>query len=148
MRITPFLRIRPENDVKWRRRDLRDCVDPVRLQTLWNELIFDGELTLSINDGLFNANGVLAKKGLSGHYYCGQRTLKCLCCGDNICGPKNGCNCSACCQLDMEEEEILKYLPTEPPVPMDKDSNSSSVHLSWIWGSPPRKFKCRLYIVE
>ena len=62
-------------------------------------MVKDGEVADNQPSGVTNSAGALAKKGASGHYYCGLRVLTCPCC-DGICGPQNGCNCWPCQNLD------------------------------------------------
>ena len=49
---------------------------------------------------LVNRDGVKAKKGSTGHFYCGQHNLVGTPNCDGYCGPNNGPNCSACKKLD------------------------------------------------
>jgi hypothetical protein len=49
-----------------------------------------------------NAKGRNARLGENGKYYCGGPLEgPCDCC-NGYCGPENGCNCSACMQLDIK----------------------------------------------
>jgi hypothetical protein len=54
-----------------------------------------------------NSNGILAKLGKTGKFYCGARLdgPKCLCCND-ICGDLDGCNCSSCMKLDVKARNL------------------------------------------
>ena len=53
-----------------------------------------------------NSRGRLARLGESGKYYCeGPLDTGCTCC-DRQCGPDNGCNCTACFQLDLEARRL------------------------------------------
>ncbi|CAF3927391.1 unnamed protein product [Rotaria sp. Silwood1] len=56
-----------------------------------------------------NKYGRAATIGLSGKYYCGGYLdyMHCRCC-DGRCGPNNGCNCSACMELDIEKRRLPK----------------------------------------
>ncbi|XP_054270101.1 E3 ubiquitin-protein ligase HERC2 isoform X2 [Macrosteles quadrilineatus] len=89
-------------DAKWLKIDLQDALKRHQLAQSWNELIKDGEIYGDFSETLLNGVGVAARKGHSGHYYCGLRVLTCACC-DGICGPQRGCNCGPCQQLDQEE---------------------------------------------
>ncbi|KAH9523222.1 hypothetical protein Btru_066141 [Bulinus truncatus] len=58
-----------------------------------------------------------------------MKVLSCSCC-DGHCGPKNGCNCPPCQQLDKEEEALAcqhRLLP----------SPSQPIIDSWTWGQQP-----------
>ncbi|KAK3100706.1 hypothetical protein FSP39_024049, partial [Pinctada imbricata] len=99
------------------------------LSRLWNELVKDGEIAVSNNDGLINSAGALARKGETGKYYCGMRVLSCGCC-DGHCGPNNGCNCPPCQKLDKEEEDQRKEESTRP-------KPSQPLIDSWTWGKQP-----------
>eukprot|EP01102_Stenamoeba_stenopodia_P009917 TRINITY_DN2947_c0_g1_i1.p1 TRINITY_DN2947_c0_g1~~TRINITY_DN2947_c0_g1_i1.p1 ORF type:complete len:275 (+),score=28.26 TRINITY_DN2947_c0_g1_i1:375-1199(+) len=49
---------------------------------------------------VINGDGIPARKGTSGKFYCGRRgVLTCYCC-NGTCGPTNGCNCHSCRVLD------------------------------------------------
>jgi hypothetical protein len=49
---------------------------------------------------LVNSDGVKAKKGSTGLFYCGQYNLVGIAFCDGYCGPNNGPNCNSCKQLD------------------------------------------------
>lgn len=72
--IEANLRAQARLDYKWIKTDLQTTFQsPEALQTAWNSLITDGELTGHFCDGLLNCAGVLARKGHNGKYYCGLR---------------------------------------------------------------------------
>ncbi|RLU17868.1 hypothetical protein DMN91_010107 [Ooceraea biroi] len=123
--------VRPEVrlDAKWLKTDLQRFLYRDGLAELWNEMVRDGEIVGSFSDGLINAAGVVAKKGFSGHYYCGMRVLSCVCC-DGICGPQQGCNCTSCQKLD-EEETVRTTAMVEKPI------STRRIMDSWLWGPQP-----------
>ncbi|KAL2717183.1 E3 ubiquitin-protein ligase HERC2 [Vespula squamosa] len=123
--------IRPEGrlDAKWLKTDLQRFLCRDGLADLWNEMIRDGEIIGPFSDGLINRAGVLAKKGDSGHYYCGMKVLSCLCC-DGICGPQHGCNCGPCQKIDSEEAARTTLL-------MENTMPAQQLIDSWIWGLQP-----------
>ena len=51
---------------------------------------------------VYNLDNVAAKRGTTGKFYCGRKLVKCFCC-NGYCGPTNGCNCSACRWLDIQQ---------------------------------------------
>ncbi|XP_049844846.1 E3 ubiquitin-protein ligase HERC2 [Schistocerca gregaria] len=117
-------------DNKWLKTDLQQAFTPEGLSQLWNELIKDGEVAGSFSDGLLNSVGVMARKGESGHYYCGLRVLTCACC-DGVCGPQSGCNCGACQQLDQEMASLEENKLSEPPPSQPQLDR-------WVWGPQPK----------
>ncbi|CAF1294118.1 unnamed protein product [Rotaria magnacalcarata] len=56
-----------------------------------------------------NKYGRAATIGVTGKYYCGDYldVIRCSCC-DGRCGPGNGCNCSGCMELDIENRRLPK----------------------------------------
>jgi len=58
------LRIQRRLDSKWVKTDLQKILDDDGLAQLWNEMVKDGEITGSFSDGLLNAAGVTARKGI------------------------------------------------------------------------------------
>ncbi|CAF3302073.1 unnamed protein product [Rotaria sp. Silwood2] len=56
-----------------------------------------------------NKYGRVATIGVTGKYYCGDYldVIRCCCC-DGRCGPGNGCNCSGCMELDIENRRLPK----------------------------------------
>ena len=60
---------------------------------------------------LSNKKNIRASRGESGKFYCAKKNdIKCVlknCCDGN-CGPDNGCNCTACIQLDKEFYQLEK----------------------------------------
>jgi len=58
------LRIQRRLDTKWVKTDLQKIWDPDGLSQLWNEMVKDGEITGSFSDGLLNAAGITARKGI------------------------------------------------------------------------------------
>ena len=62
--------------------------------------------------------------GESGKYYCGLRLLSCPCC-NGVCEP-NGCNCSACAQLDAEEK-------ASPEGARKRFQSSQQIINMWAW---------------
>jgi len=58
--------VRPEIrlDAKWLKTDLQRFLYRDGLAELWNEMVRDGEIIGSFSDGLINAAGVVAKKGI------------------------------------------------------------------------------------
>lgn len=62
-KIDFVLRTQSRLDGKWIKTDLQQCFGSDGLSLLWNDMIKDGELTGSFNDGLLNSVGVTAKKG-------------------------------------------------------------------------------------
>ncbi|KAG8235164.1 hypothetical protein J437_LFUL015204, partial [Ladona fulva] len=124
------LRMQARLDAKWARADLQDALHRDSLSRLWNEMVRDGELTGPFSDGILNSVGVTARKGETGHYYCGMRVLTCPCC-DGICGPQTGCNCGPCQRLDQEENarEAVDRKGWPPP--------SRPQFEAWTWGPQP-----------
>ncbi|XP_046386640.1 E3 ubiquitin-protein ligase HERC2 isoform X3 [Ischnura elegans] len=124
------LRMQARLDAKWARIDLQDALHRDSLCRLWNEMVRDGELTGPFSDGILNSVGITARKGETGHYYCGMRVLTCPCC-DGICGPQTGCNCGPCQRLDQEENarESVDKKGWPPP--------SRPQLESWTWGPQP-----------
>ncbi|XP_068082847.1 E3 ubiquitin-protein ligase HERC2 [Anabrus simplex] len=116
-------------DSKWLKTDLQQALNPDGLSHLWNEMVKDGELTGPFSDGLLNSVGITARKGESGHFYCGLRVLTCPCC-DGICGPQTGCNCGPCQRLDREEAARAEVKQSNPP-PSQPQLDS------WMWGPQP-----------
>jgi len=56
-----------------------------------------------------NTKGKLSRLGLTGKYYCGGKTENPeLCDCDGNCGPENGCNCTACMELDIKTRKLPK----------------------------------------
>ncbi|XP_077868707.1 E3 ubiquitin-protein ligase HERC2-like [Saccoglossus kowalevskii] len=125
----PVLRTQLRLDSKWLKTDLQAAFTKDGLSRLWNELVKDGEITTSNSDTVVNCVGVPARKGETGHYYCGMRVLSCSCC-DGHCGPNNGCNCSPCQKLDKEEKEHKDDEDKRPPPAM-------ALIESWTWGKQP-----------
>lgn len=69
-------KLRPQQrlDLKWLKSDLQAVFySQDSLNSLWNGLMNDGELTGPFSDGLLNSAGVTARKGELGKYYCGLR---------------------------------------------------------------------------
>ncbi|KAK9747383.1 Regulator of chromosome condensation (RCC1) repeat [Popillia japonica] len=130
----------PMTYLKWLKSDLQAVFySQDSLNSLWNGLMNDGELTGPFSDGLLNSAGVTARKGELGKYYCGLRVLTCACC-DGICGPTNGCNCQPCQKLDAEEQNIKqdeKRLPS-PQFLLD----------SWTWGPQPSLEQLKTFILS
>ncbi|XP_076028585.1 E3 ubiquitin-protein ligase HERC2 isoform X2 [Oratosquilla oratoria] len=124
------LRPQPRLDARWLKTDLQSMLQTDNLPSMYNQLVKDGEVAGPFSDGLLNSVGATAKKGESGHYYCGMTVLTCPCC-DRICGPQIGCNCGPCQKLDREEAE------------KESEGKSSSIppsHTlldSWTWGPQP-----------
>ena len=54
-----------------------------------------------------NGNGLMARLGESGKYYCGAGLdgARCYCC-DGFCGLSNGCNCLSCMELDIKSRNL------------------------------------------
>jgi len=54
-----------------------------------------------------NSKGRQARLGSSGKFFCKSELdgKRCRCC-NNFCGPTNGCNCSACMQLDIQNRKL------------------------------------------
>jgi len=71
-----------------------------------NNLLADNNSSDSI-DTQMNSKRRQARLGSSGKFYCGGQLdgERCKCC-NNYCGPTNGCNCSACMQLDIEQRKL------------------------------------------
>ena len=67
MSIQFDITMRPEIrlDAKWLKTDLKRLLYRDGLAELWNEMVRDGEIVGSFSDGLVNAAGVIARKGLS-----------------------------------------------------------------------------------
>ncbi|XP_021378315.1 E3 ubiquitin-protein ligase HERC2-like isoform X2 [Mizuhopecten yessoensis] len=124
-------RLRPQQrlDTKWLKTDIQAAFQRDGLSQLWNELVKDGEIAASNNDGLINSAGVLARKGETGKYYCGMWGLTCRCCNGH-CGPNNGCNCTPCQQLDREEDARQQEEAHRP-------KPSSPIIDSWTWEQQP-----------
>ena len=57
---------------------------------------------------IFNKNGDKSVAGENGKYYCGNGNLQCECC-DGSCGPDDGCNCSACMELDVQTRGLTHH---------------------------------------
>lgn len=59
--------VRPEVrlDAKWLKTDLQRFLYRDGLAELWNEMVRDGEIVGSFSDGLINAAGIVAKKGMN-----------------------------------------------------------------------------------
>ncbi|XP_059157195.1 E3 ubiquitin-protein ligase HERC2-like isoform X2 [Physella acuta] len=122
------LRPQARLDCNWQKADIQSCFTKDGLSRLWNQLVKDGELAAG-DTNIFNSAGALAKKGETGKFYCGMKVLSCSCC-DGHCGPKNGCNCPPCQQLDKEEETLVHEQHTMPPP-------SQPMIDSWTWGQQP-----------
>lgn len=88
----------------------------------------DGEIPTKLSEIKINSEGALAKKGDTGHYYCGRSVLSCPCCDGN-CGPNNGCNCPACQRLDQEEREQKEE--------DDRSPCAEPMMECWSWGEQP-----------
>jgi len=58
--------------------------------------------------------------GENSKHYCGKRVLTCHCC-NGVC-EEPGCNCTACAQLDVSQEEV-----------MSQHKHSEQVISSWTW---------------
>ncbi|XP_077983839.1 E3 ubiquitin-protein ligase HERC2-like [Glandiceps talaboti] len=125
----PVLRTQLRLDSKWLKTDLQAAFSKDGLSRLWNELVKDGEITAGNTDSVINCVGVPARKGETGHYYCGMKVLSCSCC-DGHCGPDNGCNCPPCQKLDKEEKERKEEEERRPP-------SALSLIESWTWGKQP-----------
>lgn len=82
---------------------------------------------------------LFCRAGENGRYYCGMQVLECSCC-DGHCGPTNGCNCSACQQLDKEDQ---KNQQTTGKSLNNTSVSPSSTHPSkrlidsWTWSQQP-----------
>lgn len=124
-------KLRPQQrlDKKWVKTNLQGIFHRDDLSSLWNELVKEGEISVSHNDGLINTAGVLARKGETGKYYCGMKVLSCSCC-DGHCGPNNGCSCLHCQKLDQEEAQQHKEDLNNP-------KQSQPLINSWTWGKQP-----------
>ncbi|XP_042876756.1 E3 ubiquitin-protein ligase HERC2-like isoform X6 [Penaeus japonicus] len=124
------LRPQPRLDVKWLKSDLQSLLQPDNLPSLYNQMVKDGEVAGPHAEGILNSVGVTARRGESGHYYCGMKVLTCPCC-DGICGPQSGCNCGPCQKLDREEaeRELENGEAYTPPSPSLLDG--------WTWGPQP-----------
>ncbi|XP_052719637.1 E3 ubiquitin-protein ligase HERC2-like [Crassostrea angulata] len=124
-------KLRPQQrlDKKWVKTNLQGIFHRDDLSSLWNELVKEGEISVSHNDGLINTAGVLARKGETGKYYCGMKVLSCTCC-DGHCGPNNGCSCLHCQKLDQEEAQQHKEDLNNP-------KQSQPLINSWTWGQQP-----------
>ncbi|XP_070553640.1 E3 ubiquitin-protein ligase HERC2-like isoform X2 [Ptychodera flava] len=127
--IRPTLRTQLRLDSKWLKTDLQAAFTKDGLSRLWNELVKDGEIATGNSDSVINCVGVPARKGETGHYYCGMRVLSCSCC-DGHCGPDNGCNCPPCQKLDKEEKDRKEEDESRPP-------SALSLIESWTWGKQP-----------
>lgn len=75
------------------------------------ELFDEGKSKLYQNtiEDLENSRRCIARLGSSGKYYCGKKLDgdPCLCC-NGYCGPIEGCNCSACMELDIQSRRLPK----------------------------------------
>jgi len=58
------LRIQLRLDSKWAKTDLQRALDSDGVYQLWNEMVKDGEITGSFSDGILNAAGITARKGV------------------------------------------------------------------------------------
>lgn len=130
----------PHLDSKWIKLELQTIFRRDNLNQLWNELVKDGELiTCDDKSEMVNSAGAVSRKGENGRYYCGMQVLECSCC-DGHCGPTNGCNCSACQQLDKEDQ---KNQQTNGKSLNNTGVSSSSTHPSkrlidsWTWSQQP-----------
>lgn len=58
--------MRPEIrlDAKWLKTDLKRILYRDGLAELWNEMVRDGEIVGSFSDGIVNAAGIIARKGM------------------------------------------------------------------------------------
>lgn len=58
--------MRPEIrlDAKWLKTDLKRILCRDGLAELWNEMVRDGEIVGSFSDGIVNAAGIIARKGM------------------------------------------------------------------------------------
>lgn len=75
--IETKLRARTRLDVKWLKVDLHAVfASEDTLNTLWNGLINDGEISGPFSEGLLNSAGVVARKGEQEKYYCGLKVCK------------------------------------------------------------------------
>lgn len=75
-----------------------NCPSCSRLDRAFNS--FNTQHTTVAEVAMLNGDGVPAKRGTSGKYYCGRRgVLSCYCC-NGTCGPTSGCNCHSCHVLD------------------------------------------------
>ena len=97
----------------------------------------DGELLPTVTEVSINREGVLSWRASNGKFYCRQPVVSCDCC-DNICGPNQGCNCTACQELEKTEREkgnvnqmCLPFL--HPPC-------------CWSWGSNLEKTDLHDYL--
>lgn len=63
--------------------------------------------------------------GETGKYYCGLRLLSCTCC-NGYCGPTDGCNCTACQALDLEDKTRRDRF-------MARGKSSQTILNSWTW---------------
>ncbi|KAI0242379.1 hypothetical protein LSAT2_013651 [Lamellibrachia satsuma] len=149
------LRAQARFDAKWIKTDIRDAFTRDGLSRLWNELVKDGEVATSCNDGIVNSAGVFSKKvqgssqrkvscndgivnsarvfskkGENGRYHCGMRVLTCSCC-DGFCGP-DGCTCAPCQQLDEEERQ-------QELADADRPISSAVLMDGWTWAPPPNE---------
>ncbi|XP_043204412.1 E3 ubiquitin-protein ligase HERC2-like [Amphibalanus amphitrite] len=123
------LRCQRHLDARWQQLDIQEVFSRDGLCRLWNQMLTDGELTGAFTDGVINSAGAVARRGESGHFYCGTRSLTCPCC-DGLCGPGYGCNCGPCRQLDAE----LGAEGTES----DEPALSSRAQLQpWQWSDSP-----------
>ncbi|EDV24531.1 uncharacterized protein TRIADDRAFT_56425 [Trichoplax adhaerens] len=122
------LRPRLRLNMKWLKVNLKDSFTRDGLNSLWNELVRNDEVnrTDACSDTRLNSSGAIARKGKSGHFYCGRRVLTCTCC-DGFCGPNDGCNCGPCRRLDGEDIE------KQSPITLDVNK----VIDSWTWGEKP-----------
>lgn len=66
MSVQLDITVRPEIrlDAKWLKTDLKRLLYRDGLAELWNEMIRDGEIVGSFSDGLINAAGIIARKGI------------------------------------------------------------------------------------
>ena len=86
----------------------------------------NAETNISI-EAKTNSKGNVARIGQSGKYYCGKDLdrVDCRCCNGS-CGPTNGCNCSACMQLDLFSRNLPKgWLVNREGYPSRKGSTGS-----------------------
>ncbi|CAF3840928.1 unnamed protein product [Rotaria sordida] len=94
----------------------QDCGNNIALSELAGKVDSSAtstdEITTAFDDRLertLNSQGQYAHLGSTGKFYCGS-TLdgpQCSCC-NGICGPTNGCNCSACMLLDVQKRVLSR----------------------------------------
>ena len=77
----------------------------------------------------FSEHSLCSILGETGKYYCGRRLISCQCC-DGVCGPNDGCNCTSCSQLDIEDKNHYDKSSAAAG-----RSGKSSQHIinSWTW---------------